>query len=50
MMRNDETPITLDLFADQAPITPGQVEQIGQQSFVLRGFALPWLDRLLPAL
>ncbi|WP_411829943.1 MULTISPECIES: DNA oxidative demethylase AlkB [Pseudomonas] len=50
MMRNDDTPITFDLFADQAPTTPGQVEQIGQQSFVLRGFALPWLDRLLPAL
>lgn len=50
MMRSNDTPITLDLFADQAPNTPGQVEQIGQQSFVLRGFALPWLERLLPAL
>lgn len=50
MMRNDDNPITLDLFADETPTTPGQVEQIGPQSFVLRGFALPWLDRLLPAL
>lgn len=50
MMRSNDTPITLDLFADQAPNAPGQVEQIGQQSFVLRGFALPWLERLLPAL
>lgn len=51
MMRSShDTPITLDLFADQAPTTSGQIEQIGQQSFVLRGFALPWLDRLLPAL
>jgi len=50
MMRNNDTPITLDLFADQAPATPGQVEKIGQQAFVLRGFALPWLERLLPAL
>lgn len=50
MMRSDHTPITLDLFADQAPTTPGQTERIGEQSFVLRGFALPWLDRLLPAL
>jgi len=50
MMRNDDTPITLDLFADETPTTPGQVERIGQQSFVLRGFALPWLERLLPAL
>ncbi|SCW79005.1 MULTISPECIES: DNA oxidative demethylase AlkB [unclassified Pseudomonas] len=50
MMRSNDTPFTLDLFADQAPTTSGQIEQIGQQSFVLRGFALPWLDRLLPAL
>ncbi|CAN7379862.1 DNA oxidative demethylase AlkB [Pseudomonas brassicacearum] len=50
MMRSNDTPLTLDLFADQAPTTPGQVEQIGQQAFVLRGFALPWLERLLPAL
>ncbi|MEN2393892.1 DNA oxidative demethylase AlkB [Pseudomonas halotolerans] len=50
MMRNNDTPITLDLFADETPTTPGLTEQIGEQSFVLRGFALPWLDRLLPAL
>ncbi|WP_460077975.1 DNA oxidative demethylase AlkB [Pseudomonas sp. H3_H05] len=50
MMRSNDTPITLDLFADQAPNPPGQIEQIGQQSFVLRGFTLPWLERLLPAL
>ncbi|MGN8277045.1 DNA oxidative demethylase AlkB [Pseudomonas sp. SMN5] len=50
MMRSDDTPITPDLFADQAPTTLGQAERIGQQSFVLRGFALPWLDRLLPEL
>ncbi|WP_439800537.1 DNA oxidative demethylase AlkB [Pseudomonas beijingensis] len=50
MMRSNDIPITLDLFADQAPNPPGQIEQIGQQSFVLRGFTLPWLERLLPAL
>ncbi|WP_413791636.1 MULTISPECIES: DNA oxidative demethylase AlkB [unclassified Pseudomonas] len=50
MMRSNDTPVTLDLFADQAPTLPGQVEQIGPQAFVLRGFALPWLERLLPAL
>ncbi|WP_371919232.1 DNA oxidative demethylase AlkB [Pseudomonas sp. MPBD7-1] len=50
MRSSHDTPITLDLFADQVPTTSGQIEQIGQQSFVLRGFALPWLDRLLPAL
>ena len=50
MMRSDDTPITLDLFADETPTTPSLTEQIGEQSFVLRGFALPWLERLLPAL
>ncbi|WLH10569.1 DNA oxidative demethylase AlkB [Pseudomonas hefeiensis] len=50
MMRSDNPPITLDLFADQTPTTPGLTEQIGEQAFVLRGFALPWLERLLPAL
>ncbi|WHS58078.1 DNA oxidative demethylase AlkB [Pseudomonas sp. G2-4] len=50
MMRNNDNPITLDLFADETPTTPGQIERIGEQSFVLRGFALPWQERLLPAL
>ncbi|WP_417695161.1 DNA oxidative demethylase AlkB [Pseudomonas sp.] len=50
MMRSDDTPITLDLFADETPTTPGLTEQIGEQAFVLRGFALPWPERLLPAL
>jgi len=50
MMRSDNTPITLDLFADQAPTAPDRNERIGQQAFVLRGFALPWLERLLPDL
>ncbi|MNF91835.1 Alpha-ketoglutarate-dependent dioxygenase AlkB [compost metagenome] len=47
-------PLTFDLFADAEPERepgrePGR-EQIGEQSWVLRGFALPWLERLLPAL
>ncbi|MDO7896159.1 DNA oxidative demethylase AlkB [Pseudomonas citrulli] len=50
MMRSNDTPLTPDLFADQAPTPPGQTERIGQQAFVLRGFALAWLERLLPAL
>ncbi|MBT2295637.1 DNA oxidative demethylase AlkB [Pseudomonas fluorescens] len=50
MMRNNDTPITLDLFADETPTTPGLSEPIGEQAFVLRGFALPWLERLLPTL
>ena len=41
---------TFDLFADAEPEQPRRVEPIGEQSFVLRGFALPWVDRLLPAL
>lgn len=50
-MRHDPmTPSTFDLFADaESEQLPGR-EQIGEQSCVLRGFALPWLDRLLPAL
>ncbi|WP_419713036.1 DNA oxidative demethylase AlkB [Pseudomonas sp. NFX224] len=44
------TPTTFDLFADAEPEQQPKSEQIGEQSFVLRGFALPWLERLLPAL
>lgn len=43
-------PPLLDLFADAQPQQPPRCEPIGEQSCVLRGFALPWLDRLLPAL
>ena len=43
-------PITFDLFADAEPEQQPRREQIGEQSFVLRGFALPWLERLLTAL
>lgn len=43
-------PTTFDLFADTELEQLPRREQIGEQSFVLRGFALPWLDRLLPAL
>lgn len=42
--------MNFDLFADAEPEQVPRREQIGQQSFVLRGFALPWLERLLPAL
>ncbi len=50
-MRYDPmSPITLDLFADAEPEQQPRREQIGEQSYVLRGFALPWFDRLLPAL
>ena len=43
-------PITLDLFADAEPEQQPRLDRIGEQSCVLRGFALPWLDQLLPAL
>ena len=43
-------PTTPDLFADAEPVQQPRREQIGEQSYVLRGFALPWLERLLPAL
>ncbi|PMV89493.1 MULTISPECIES: DNA oxidative demethylase AlkB [unclassified Pseudomonas] len=50
-MRYDPmSPTTFDLFADAEPEQEPRREQIGEQSFVLRGFALPRLDRLLPAL
>ena len=42
--------LTFDLFADAEPEQEPRREQIGEQSWVLRGFALPWLERLLPAL
>ncbi|MGA3800640.1 DNA oxidative demethylase AlkB [Pseudomonas fluorescens] len=50
-MRHDPmNPLTFDLFADAEPEQQPWREQIGEQSYVLRGFALPWLERLLPAL
>ena len=41
---------TADLFADEALQQPAGREQIGEQSYVLRGYALPWIERLLPEL
>lgn len=49
MQRKGTTPVTLDLFADETP-QPAIDEQIGPQSFVFRGFALPFVEQLLPAL
>ncbi|WP_017906759.1 DNA oxidative demethylase AlkB [Pseudomonas asplenii] len=42
--------MNLDLFADEEPRQPQRHEQIGEQSWVLRGFALPRVEHLLPAL
>ncbi|MDB5996802.1 MAG: DNA-N1-methyladenine dioxygenase [Pseudomonas sp.] len=50
MRHESMNPTTFDLFADAEPEQPPRREQIGEQSYVLRGFALPWLEQLLPAL
>lgn len=50
MLYDPMNPLTHDLFADAEPEQQPSREQIGEQSYVLRGFALPWLERLLPAL
>ncbi|AZF05567.1 DNA oxidative demethylase AlkB [Pseudomonas sp. R5-89-07] len=41
---------TADLFSADALQQPARREQIGEESYVLRGFALPWIERLLPEL
>jgi len=41
---------TADLFAEDALQQPAGREQIGEQSHVLRGYALPYVEHLLPAL
>ncbi|PKH15725.1 DNA oxidative demethylase AlkB [Pseudomonas fluorescens] len=41
---------TADLFADDALQQPARREQIGEESYVLGGYGLPWIDRLLPEL
>lgn len=38
------------LFAEEDFQQPVRVEPIGPASFVLRGHALPWIERILPAL
>ncbi|WP_166219679.1 DNA oxidative demethylase AlkB [Pseudomonas atagonensis] len=43
-------PGLFDLFADHEPEQQPRAEQIGEQSWVLRGFALPLIDQILPAL
>jgi DNA oxidative demethylase len=43
-------PTMFDLFADHEPVQQARAEQIGEQAWVLRGFALPEVDRLLSEL
>jgi len=51
MHSNDMNPPAMgDLFAEADLGQPPRTEQLGPQSCVLRGFALPWVERLLPAL
>ena len=42
--------MTLDLFGEEDLQQPARIERIGAQAFVLRGFALPWVEALLSAL
>lgn len=43
-------PTTFDLFADTEAEQQPRADQIGEQSWVLRGFALPCVDQILTAL
>jgi len=43
-------PNTFDLFADHEPEQRPRAEQIGEQSWLLHGFALPLIEQILPAL
>nr|WP_197979560.1 DNA oxidative demethylase AlkB [Pseudomonas sp. CFBP 13602] len=46
--RRGVSPVQSSLFDE--PQQPSRRESLGEQTFVLRGFALPWLDGILPAL
>jgi len=48
MQRKGTNPATFDLFADHEPQTGGN-EQIGPDSWLLRGFALPGIEDLISA-
>ncbi|WPO98420.1 DNA oxidative demethylase AlkB [Pseudomonas sp. HR96] len=42
--------MNLELFGEADALQPPRTEQLATQTFVLRGFALPWIDALLPEL
>ncbi|ROL76526.1 alpha-ketoglutarate-dependent dioxygenase AlkB [Pseudomonas protegens] len=50
MRCNDGGPANLGLFSDSDLLQPARIEVLGPQSRVLRGFALPWIQALLPRL
>ncbi|MGZ0703381.1 DNA oxidative demethylase AlkB [Pseudomonas piscis] len=47
---SDEAPASLGLFSEEQLQQPARTERLGPQSRALHGFALPWIERLLPAL
>lgn len=47
---SDGGPANLGLFSDSDLQQPARIELLGPQSRVLRGFALPWIEALLPPL
>lgn len=47
---NPDAPVNLGLFAESDLLQPARTEVLGPQARVLRGFALPWIERLLPRL
>ncbi|MCM2321191.1 MAG: DNA oxidative demethylase AlkB [Pseudomonas sp.] len=49
MPHREQRPVTLDLFGDLPDELPRE-ERLGPQALLLRGFALPFVDVLLPAL
>lgn len=49
MPHRDQHPITLDLFGDLPDSLPRE-DSLGPQALLLRGFALPFVEELLPAL
>lgn len=49
LRRLGSEPTTLDMFADATEQAP-RTEPIGPRSFVLRGFALPLIEQVFPAL
>lgn len=49
MPHRDQHPVTLDLFGDLPDRLPRE-ERLGPQALLLRGFALPFVEELLPAL
>lgn len=49
MPHRSPPPLTLDLFDEQPSSLPNE-ERLGAQALLLRGFALPFVEELLPAL